>query len=1613
MKMNVSSPFNFARQISFFGQLVFFTLLLVLLGGNHWGRADQAETPVRGVSPIPVSPIPASPIPASPISISPLSSSPLTSESGKGASPEERPASEREEVPWIFIPLDSEGNRAGENLYVPLEILQKHFQESKPLTDGLKRGFVFRKALYAGTVSQNLTSRDLNVDSIRATYEVEVLIPETKITFPFTQSQIYLVPGSALLNGEVFQIVWEDGHPVVNFPRTGRYLLEFTLIPIVEPMEPASSSLESEMEGLNLGKLPDSPEEPLSNAGSEFSMSGFRFSIPEISSARLELQVPQGGNSIEFPSALGSQEYDQNSRTWLVHLGAAPQLTVQWKTQNARSGLPGILTAEELCRWKIGERSQSLECRTRFHSSEEAFSRMEWVVDSRLVFNPEDLQIFIQTESRNEDPSVGVGNALDAMVNSPFSRAPTYFFVPFSGEKNVQIRVEGKICRIILTLARPVSEPLLVIFPLENTSAGNIGSYQLPLVRTEKTKVTHRWFQVISEPNFHLDLPQTQDVPLISPQEFMSVWEELTPVFDQNPDFYVESAESENSLVIDDSQSVGQSYAWTIKSGPLPAISTIHENLFCAFDKDLVTVQFFVQFASSEAIPALFHLQIPEGLNVQKVILHDGMIQKNLRFSRSQNDRLGIFYDKISPDAEESPGASWNEETPAGILETDPAVPSAYPESIPSPIAKRSAEAEVSSVCSVEIVGTLDILDFDPKKEMKFPFPEMRVSEPSLHSVLRTVHLFRSSRVLVTCPVPPGCREMDESVSLRVSGFFAFENLRLVSAFSVPPLEPIKTVVQIRQNQPKVLVNTRTFLRIPREMTVPTEDGSLKLANPVQRNELNPGADASLDSSSADVSGVESAAAPDSELSAGKNDLEGESADSSSRTRRLTGLSSAALPDESLKESPVYSSNSHWQMTMEMIFTVEKGMVDEIVLEMPASISQPYILEPPMPYELEPISNQEIASGKAFSDEKSVKAEARKNRDKKSKKDSGSSSDPEKKATGSGDASPRAASGISSASSKPEAWVRMIIHPRKPISGNLALRLTADIQETPLDSSVQNSLVRLSNLRFPGVTVQNQDVLLPALRSENRKEQFRWFTEGMVPLSVSRLTVPVRASGSGSASGPASGAGSASGPASGAGSASGPASGADSLKGPNGQKFENPFTLEWKSQTSGTSGGEGNLFKIYHVIEDHSFVQLQIQSLDLLNPAVELTTHSIFWNPGKEFLGVTSLDIIPQKAQTCILRLPAKMELLEVHLDSRPVQLEEVVWDETHSEFLPVSAVMDPASEDGKTPEEHKGAGMEYRTFRVTLRSFQLPQHLEVLYHGNVSDWKSGHLPGSKAEPRGGDRLYQLDLPVLLHQRMNETVPIDSHKGAAFFFLPNESKLNLWSVSLEPIAQRSLGREQIVCLEHLRDLLARVSSPRLVSSVTQQERTAWLENWHLLWIGMERLLERTIQERPESVTEEIRQNFNQLKAEADRIFTESLPPEALENETLARNFNEFRQNSLWLVFNRNLPDEVKSRAAFETGSNSRFYFLEKAPRSFTLPQHTWAVLYTLLFTLMVSLGLYFYPTFPEEVRSTPFWLFCSGSLWLFCGLNIWIGLLLLVLSIGTLGWRIMKLVQED
>ncbi|MDO4630445.1 MAG: hypothetical protein Q4C70_14800, partial [Planctomycetia bacterium] len=145
------------------------------------------------------------------------------------------------ETSWIFIPVDGTGTPTGGQYYLPLEMFRKMYQSPTARREEGNRYF-FRSAIYTGMISASLTSRDLLVDTIRAVYEVDVRQPETKIRFPFRSAQVYLSPGSTLLNGEPIQTFSENGGPVVNIARPGRYVLEFTLIPIVAPQETRNST---------------------------------------------------------------------------------------------------------------------------------------------------------------------------------------------------------------------------------------------------------------------------------------------------------------------------------------------------------------------------------------------------------------------------------------------------------------------------------------------------------------------------------------------------------------------------------------------------------------------------------------------------------------------------------------------------------------------------------------------------------------------------------------------------------------------------------------------------------------------------------------------------------------------------------------------------------------------------------------------------------------------------------------------------------------------------------------------------------------------------------------------------------------------------------------------------------------------------------------------------------------------------------------------------------------------------------------------------------------------------------------------------------------------------
>lgn len=521
-----------------------------------------------------------------------------------------------ERVPWVFIPLDEKGKPVQEEYYLPLEMFRNLYRERAAKPEEQKAYF-FHSAVYQGTLAYLLTPRDLSVESMKATFDVEVLRPRTEIHFPVTSEEIYLSPGSVRLNGTPQQVDWKNHHLVLTIPETGRYTLEISFLPI----------------------LSDTGEKLLRNTGTESSgmtsQTGFRFAIPAIANSRLELQTPAAFSNLEFPTAIGRSTFQSTTRRWTVQLGATPTLTVRWNKPLASTSQE-MLHVEELYWWTIEKDWMNILCRYRFLCPEKGCSRLEWLVDSRLQLETTEVQVSMFQES---------GREIVSTEGTPeVALRPEVTFEP-----------QGNFRKITISFPTPVQGRILVFFPMRLPQISGAGNYLFPAIYTEKTRVLKRWINIYPEMTLQVSLPENEHLQAVAIPEFLAAWNDFST---EKSDFSSIQPRLSQAIVVDDTPSANSRRSqWNVRVRPIPEIFSFQETLSCLCDWDTLRVQYVLQAPFSSAIPALLHLEVPEELVVEKVLSSEGYQQKTLRFSRISSQRLAIFPEKSEREPSTSPTA--------------------------------------------------------------------------------------------------------------------------------------------------------------------------------------------------------------------------------------------------------------------------------------------------------------------------------------------------------------------------------------------------------------------------------------------------------------------------------------------------------------------------------------------------------------------------------------------------------------------------------------------------------------------------------------------------------------------------------------------------------------------------------------------------------------------------------------------------------------------------------------------------------------------------------------------------------------------------------------------
>ncbi|MDO4575351.1 MAG: hypothetical protein Q4D98_09080 [Planctomycetia bacterium] len=634
-------------------------------------------------------------------------------------------------VPWVFIPVDENGRPTGGEYYMPFDMF-RNLNRRQAATTGQEAGWVYHSAVYSGSLVYTLSPRDWLVESMKATYSLDVLKPNTKIVLPLSPDEAYLSPGSVKLNGVTRKVDWENNRLVLVVAEPGRCSLEFSFLPVL--MNPGEGGSQRETSG---GLI-----------------SGFRLAIPAIPNARLELRAPAVFSDISFPSAIGSREYDSVSRSWMVQLGPTRELAVRWKTPYSHPSSDTI-SAEELYNWILEKERLTVQCRYRFLCPESGSERLEWRTDSRLTLNPSSVRV-----SMLQNPSTHTeGEAASA---SGIAQRPEITFVEEGNERVLR-----------MTFDTAVRGRLLVAFDLEGEGMETLGSVPFPKVRSVGSKLTRRWISVCPDVSLQTRLDDPQPAAVAVP-EFLSLWEDFNP---EKTDFGAVSQRS-SVCVADETPTASAPLAplWTLNVRPIPELCSFQESLTCLCGIDALTVRYQLQPPSAAVIPPVLHLEIPDTLRVENVLLQEGFQQKNLRFTRIDKKHLAIFTEPTK-EVRETPAASRVVLTGA----------------IPLPYRVTAKKPRTVHVTGIRLLGE------------------------NVRTTARLVEIYRTDGVLAEfTPNTPAGEEpatpTSETSFVTESSASPFGTARLVTSFSPASREPISGKLTLSLNRHVLDAQTRTLL---------------------------------------------------------------------------------------------------------------------------------------------------------------------------------------------------------------------------------------------------------------------------------------------------------------------------------------------------------------------------------------------------------------------------------------------------------------------------------------------------------------------------------------------------------------------------------------------------------------------------------------------------------------------------------------------------------------------------------------------------------------------------------------------------------------------------------
>ena len=307
---------------------------------------------------------------------------------GQSASEASLDSSNSDKTNPVVIRIDKDGQPTGDLVYLPEKFKDTINDRIEALSMRAK-GWFIHSSVYRATIETDLETGRLGISDIVATFDLDVLRDNTRVTLPFNHEQIHLISEPAKLDGQPVSLKLEAEKPGVTIliEESGRHRLELGFHPSTD------------------------------SANSKASV---RFSIPGVVRSQLELRVPSAISEIEIPTSLGRIERIDSDRV-VADLGPADELQVRWPM--ALDNLARIRTDEVL--W-LRVRPGSVLIDARFKFSIPTGSQLDEI---RFEFDP-NLQLRAVPNDKTSAPETwleGGRQIAQISLNEPIT-APQFMY---------------------------------------------------------------------------------------------------------------------------------------------------------------------------------------------------------------------------------------------------------------------------------------------------------------------------------------------------------------------------------------------------------------------------------------------------------------------------------------------------------------------------------------------------------------------------------------------------------------------------------------------------------------------------------------------------------------------------------------------------------------------------------------------------------------------------------------------------------------------------------------------------------------------------------------------------------------------------------------------------------------------------------------------------------------------------------------------------------------------------------------------------------------------------------------------------------------------------------